>query len=1120
MKNSIIKEFNHLKTTNVFRIMKLSAFFLFLCVAQLYAAGAYSQTTVVRIQKNTLTLQELITEVESQTGFLFIFSKEDIDVSREMKIKTKSRQISDILKDVFENSNITYKFVEQYITLRKMQEAEVNLLASFAQSPKITITGVVKDTNGEPVIGANISEKGGGSNGTISNVDGQFTLEVSPGATLVVSYIGYNTLEIAVGNQTSLNITLDESNLALDEVVVVGYGVQKKVNLTGAVSVVRSDEIMQRKVGQTSAVLQGLAPGVSVTQRSGQPGRDGGAISIRGKTTLGNNDALILVDGVEMDLNNIDPTLIESISVLKDAASSSIYGSRAANGVILVTTKRGSIDTFSATYSGSVGWQKPTDLPKMVNVFDFMEMTDIAYQNMGTSPIFGPERIAEWRANYLTDPDHYPNTDWQKLVLKDSGFENTHFLTVSGGSKRVKALLSIGRVDQKGYLYNTGYERNSLRLNTDIQIIDQLTAKADIHIKQSKIGEPSWTSYADNGPGSIIHWMTRSYPTEVGILQNGEWGEGHNGWNPIAKSKDGGTKTEDAPSITANLSLIFKPVEWLFVDFGYAPNYWWSNTSTFVKALQTYKQDGSPGYLDPGVSSLREESRRDHRNQLHLTANFNKTFNSHTISALAGFQQEEYRMTRFDGYREDFVFPNYPVLDAGGAEVQKANGTAEEWAIRSFFGRVNYNFMSKYLFEANLRTDGSSRFAEGKRWGYFPSFSVGWRLSEENFWEPLRSTVDELKITGSWGQLGNQNIGTYPSISTINLSATKYIFNDKVMNGATITNMANKEISWETTESWNIGLTTRLWNKLSISGDYYYKKTRDILLTLDIPRIIGLSAPYQNAGVVENKGWDLEIRYTDNDQPLKYSIAFNLSDVRNKVLDLRGVEDNGLQVNREGYAMYSLLGYDCLGYITEADFDASGKYTGPVQNSGNVAPGDLKYKDQNGDNEITPSDQVIMGNVIPRFSFGFNAFLEYKGFDFNLLLQGVGKADGYITGQGILPFWEGSGAQEQHKDYWTPENRNAKFPRLTFNGTNNTQNSSFWMKNAAYLRLKNIQLGYTLPARMTQVAFVKKLRFYVSGQNLFTLDDFWDGYDVEAPVGLGGFYPQTRVFTCGLDITF
>ncbi|MDR0430591.1 MAG: TonB-dependent receptor, partial [Tannerellaceae bacterium] len=1062
-------------------------------------------------------VREVLKSIEKTSDYRFFYNDDLPGLEANVSIRVEKGTITAVMNQVAQQAGLAYSIRDNNQVILSAKEA-------VPQQPARLLIGTVTDESGEPVIGANIKEKGT-TNGTVTDADGNFSLDVPENAVLQISYIGYITQEISVlpsltgGGGKPLIIRLIEDTQALDEVVVVGYGVQKKINLTGAVSVIKSDEIMQRQVGQTSAALQGLVPGVSVTQRSGQPGRDGGSISIRGKTTLGNNDALVLVDGVEMDLNSIDPSLIESISILKDAASSAIYGSRAANGVILVTTKRGSADTFSAHYSGSVGWQKPTDLPKMVDVFDFMEMQDIAYQNMGTTPIFGSERIAEWRANYLTDPDHYPNTDWQKEVLKDNGFENNHFLTVSGGSKRVKALLSIGRVDQKGYLHNTGYERNSLRLNTDIQVIDQLTAKADIHVKYGKMREPAWV-WSNNGPASIIHWMTRSYPTEVAILQNGEWGEGHNGWNPIAKSKDGGVKTEEAPSITANLSLIFKPVEWLTVDFGYAPNYWWENTSTFVKALQTYKSDGTPGYLDPGVSSLREYSARAHRNQLHFTTNFNKSFNAHNINALAGFQEEIFRVDRFSGYREDFVFPDYPVLDAGGIEVQRADGAAEEWGIRSFFGRFNYNFMSKYLLEATIRADGSSRFAKGKRWGYFPSFSAGWILSEEKFWTNLRSTVDYLKITGSWGQLGNQNIGTYPSISTVNLSAAKYIFDDKVFNGATITNMANKEISWETTESYNVEISGRLWNKLSVSLDYYYKKTRDILLTLDIPKIIGLNAPYQNAGIVENKGWDLDIRYVNYEHPLRYSLAFNLSDVKNKVLDLRGIENTGLQVNREGYAMYSLLGYESLGFITESDFDDSGKYIGPVQNSGNVAPGDLKYKDQNEDNEITPTDQVIIGNVIPRYFFGLNVFLEYKGLDFNFLMQGTGKADGYISDHGILPFYNGSGAQEQHKDYWTPENRDAKFPRLTFNDANNIQYSSFWLKNAAYLRLKNLQLGYTIPLHITQKASIKKLRFYVSGQNLFTLDYFWDGYDVEAPVGDGSFYPQTKVFTCGIDITF
>jgi TonB-linked SusC/RagA family outer membrane protein len=1085
---------------------------------QLYAENTFSQSTTVHIRKNTLTLRELISEIEDQTDFLFIFSKDDINVGDKLKINTKSRQIGDILSDAFKNSGITYTFTEQYITLRKISEAEKISAADGSQQTGKRITGRVVDTDNEPVIGANIKEKGATANGTVTDAEGNFSLDVADNAILQVSFIGYITQEVGVSSAAGGNhlvIKLLEDTQALDEVVVVGYGTMKKVNLTGAVSVVKSDEIMQRKVGQTSAALQGVAAGVAVTQRSGQPGRDGGSISIRGKTTLGNNDALILVDGVEMGINDIDQSLIESISILKDAASSAIYGSRAANGVILVTTKRGQTDQFSATYNGSVGWQQPTNLPKIVDAFDFMGMQDIAYINSGATPIYGETRINEWRNNYLTNPDYYPNTDWQEETLKHAGFENSHNFTMSGGTNKIKALLALGRIDQNGFISNTGYVRNTIRLNTDLQISKHLKAKADLHVKQAKFTEPA------KGTEYIIHWMNRIPPTQAAVYQNGQWGEGWNGDHPVAASKDGGTRVENASSITANLSLQYQPVEWLSAEFGYAPNYWQSHISNFNKAVQTYKADGATSFLNPDRSTLTEVAVRYHQNLMHFTTNFDKTFGYHNVKALLGFQQEEYRMDRFEGYRETFVFPDYPVLNAGGIDVQRSSGTAEEWGIRSYFGRINYAFMNKYLFEANLRADGSSRFTKDNRWGYFPSFSLGWRLSEERLWEPVKNTVDELKIIGSWGQLGNQNIGSsYPTVSTINLTSTKYIFNGGIQNGATATAMANKGLVWETTESWNAGLNARLWHKLSITGDYFYKKTNDILLTLDIPRIIGLSAPYQNAGVVENRGWEVDIRYSDYDHELKYSVSFNLSDVKNKVLDLKGQENSGLQVNREGYPMFSLNGYKSIGYITEADFDESGKYTGPVQNGGNVAPGDLKYKDQNEDNVITPADQVIFGNVIPRYTYGFNAFLEYKGFDFSFLIQGVGKADGYITDHGIMPFFNGAGAQEQHKDYWTPTNRNAAFPRLVFNGANNTQYSSFWMKDAAYLRLKNIQLGYTLPARITRIINIKRLRIYAGAQNLFTIDKFWDGYDVEAPIGNGGYYPQTIVYTCGLDIKF
>ncbi|MBY5959186.1 TonB-dependent receptor [Membranicola marinus] len=977
----------------------------------------------------------------------------------------------------------------------------------------LNVTGRVVDTNGEPLIGVNILVKGSNL-GTATDVDGRFSFsDIADQAILLVSYIGYRSQEVAVNGQTSLTIVMQEDVKTLDEVVVVGYGTQKKVNLTGAISTLDGDDLARRQVGQSSMLLQGVAPGVVVTQRFGQPGKDGGAISIRGKTTLGNSNPLILVDGVERNINSVDPSSIESISVLKDAASSAIYGSRASAGVILVTTKRAKdSDRVTVSYNSYFGKQTPIDLPDMVGAIDHMLLTNEAYVNTGRSQLYSDDFIEEYRNNMATNPDKYPNTDWYDEVLTGNGYMQNHFLSFSGGTKSARFSASLGYLDQNGIMENTNYKRYTFDINSDLVLAKGLSAKLDAHIVQNDIVDPT------RGTSAAIHWAGRIPANQGGRLSDGSWGEGWNGDNPIAFTRDGGLRKSHSPTAVLNLGLIYDPKDWLSMNFYYSPHYWQSNTSAFNKSIQTYGGDGSLSYKTPQRSTNNTRHSRSLTNNLRGTVTLSETFGSHNISFLAGYQQEDFRSDDFSGYREKYAFPDYPVLSSGGEENQRASGGASEWALQSVFGRLNYNFNEKYLLEGNFRYDGSSRFAKGNKWGVFPSFSAGWRISEESFFESAKDVVDNLKIRASWGKLGNQRIGTYPFSSDINLGLS-YVFNNQIVDGAGITSLANREISWETTTASNLGLDVTVFNRFNLVAEYFYKVTDDILLALDIPLTVGLSAPDQNAGKVENRGWELGLNYGQWDKEFKYEIGFNLSDVKNKILDLKGITRSGTTVNHEGHEMHSIYGLEAAGLIQESDFDSEGNYNGPQQ-YGAFGAGDIKYVDQNGDGVIDANDYKIIGGTIPRLTFGLNFNAEYRDFDFSIFLQGVGKANGLIRNQGIMPFFLGGTVQEQHKDRWTPDNINSTFPRFAFNETNNEKVSSFWMKNAAYGRVKNVQLGYSIPPSLLFNGGFQKLRVYFSGQNIFTLENFWDGYDVEAPVGSGGYYPQVKTYSFGIDIRF
>ncbi len=1095
---------------------KLTLFLTLFCVLQLSATG-YSQTRL-NVDSRNKTVKEVLSVIETQSDFRFFYNEKFIDLNRKVDFEIKNQSIEDVMDQLFGDSEVTFKIMNNNLIV---------ITPGETQQEK-SVKGKVTDAEGLPLPGVSVIIKGTAT-GTVTNADGEYSIPNVPANTILqLSFVGLKTLEVAVGDQTTVNVVMEEESIGIEEVVAVGYGTQKKANLTGAVSTVSLPQMEKRTVAQTSLALQGLVPGVTVTQRSGKPGGDGGIISVRGKTTIGNNDVLVLIDGVESSINSIDPKSIESISVLKDAASAAIYGNRAANGVILITTKRAEDGKAYVSYNSYVAKGVPTNVPQYVGAVDFMKYISIAKRAVGMTPEYSEEYIQEYAEGVARKDPNYPDVDWFDATATNNGLITNHFLTISQGTKEIKSLTQAGYMSQNGITENTNFKRYTLRSNTDYNISSKFAVRSDIALVYTDAKEPSKLSTGYN-------WVGRIPANQAAYLADGRYGPGWQGVNPVAYYKDGGTLNNTAPSGIMNFVATFKPVEDLELQGQYALNYWEGHTTNWNKRVQLYLNDGTPDPQTQSKSTLTETTSRSLRNLLIGRATYKKSFNdAHNIKVMAGYQQETFWNKWHTGYREVFPFPDYPVLNAGGEENQKASGSASDYALQAFFGRINYDFKGKYLFEANLRYDGSSRFAEDYRWGLFPSVSGGWRVSEEPFWSSIKDVVTNFKLRASWGQLGNQNTlnGYYPSQSTVNLG-TNYIFDKGITSGAAITTMANSIISWETTTMTNIAIEFNLLKKLDFTAEYYYRQTDDILLNLDIPLIIGLTAPAQNAGKLENKGWEIAASYNDKFGDFNFSAMFNISDVRNKILDLKGINETGLTVNREGYPMQSLYGYEADGYIVPEDYDENGTYMGATQ-IGNFGPGDIKYKDQltedtdgdgipdAGDGVINTSDQVIIGSTIPRYTFGLNLFGEYKGFDINVLFQGVGKADGYVWGHSIGSFYEGGSMPEIGKDYWTNENRDAMFPRLAFNNSNNQQNSSFWVKDAAYLRLKNVQLGYTVPGNILSKIGISNLRFYVSTDNVFTVTKFWKYFDVESPIlsGYGNFYPIMRTTTIGIDLKF
>lgn len=988
----------------------------------------------------------------------------------------------------------------------------------------LTVSGKVTDESGELILGASVLLKGT-SIGTITDVDGNYTLQVTDAnGTLVFSYIGYQTVEVPINGRSVIDQSMVSIVTELGEVVVVGYGTQKKVNLTGSVVNVGGKDIANQPVMQTSNALIGKMPGVTVSQNSGQPGSDAATIRIRGIGTLGNSDPLVLIDGVPGNMNGVDPRDIADISVLKDAASASIYGSRAANGVILVTTKRGEGGAVKVNYNGYAGWQSPTELPEYLGGYDYMTLYNLARQNIGQSPAYTQAYIDGWQANHLTDPDQYPNTDWVDEIFTEKGFQQHHSVQLSGGSDLARVMASLSYMDQGGNIANFNYKRYNARINTDLKVSEKVSFNFDLNLRRGVREQPS------AGLTYVVREAFRDPPIYASRFANGTWGPGWSGQNPVAAVHDGGINEEQFNYVRAIIRANYQPVKGMNLSVMYSPQYNDDSGHDFRKQYPFYNYgDVSPSRY-PTRNVLTQDNFKTLNNNFNAIATYEKTVGDHFIKGLVGYELITNNYRWFRASRDSYALQDYQQLNAGSRDNMQNEGSGHEWGLQSYFARVNYDFKGKYLLEANVRRDGSSRFAEGRKYGTFPAFSAGWRVSEEPFFEGV-GFINELKLKASWGQLGNQNIGEYPFASTIALGQD-YLFGGNVVSGAAQLALANKEISWETTETSNFGVDLgMLQNRLTVSAEYYVRNTSDILLRLPIPMTIGLNEPYQNAGKVRNTGWDLGLGWADEINEFSYGVNFNISDVKNEVVDLMGTGPHisGAQIRQEGYPINSIFGYRSAGlFQSQEEIDGS-----PAQ-IGAVSPGDIRYVNQltidtdgdgvkdAADNLINAEDRVVIGDPFPRYMYGMNLTAGFKGFDLSVMFQGVGQRDVLATGDAIWAFYNGGKIQEWHRDYWTPENPDASYPRLVATTShNNFQNTDYWVYDASYLRMRNLTVGYSFPSELMQRISVNRLRLYFSGQNLLNFHNMPQGWDPEIPNETqGALYPITKVYSLGIDLTF
>jgi len=979
-----------------------------------------------------------------------------------------------------------------------------SVVSLHAQTMKIK--GTVYEEGRIPLIGVTVIEKGT-SNGVITNIDGNFEITAEAKSILEISYIGFKTQEIPVNNRNFLEATLESEEVTLDDVIVVGYGTQKKINLTGAVSSVDNKDLTNRPVINVAEALQGTTSGLIIQQSNSAPGSRP-SINIRGLNTMNNNDPLVLIDGIVGDIQNVAISDIEQISVLKDAASTAIYGSRASNGIILITTKKGTKGTQQINYDFNIGWQEPTAYPKVVDSWTFAELTNEAQVNSGNVPKYTAEDIAGFR-------NGGPNYKWLDLIYRTSPMQS-HNLSVTGGNDKTTYLISGGYLGQESMFVGPDYglKRYNARLNLSHRLYSNLKIDVTTSYTRNELTEPA--KFLDQ----IVRQSVRMPPFYAPKDEEGNWTtpSGSNS-NALARLMEGGSVKDANDDLSGTITAEWNIIKGLKLS-----------GMVGAQLLNKQKHTNSPAINYPAagsgdaVNEMKEGFNRTQNITTNLLLSYEKEIGKHRFAGMGGYsyEGETYRWFNTGRIFEDMKY------DALGDEVKSDavsnSGGGRSLVMHSLFARLNYNYDERYLFEFNIRDDISSKFAKGNRNAIFPSLSVGWRISEEVFFENMKDCFPNVKLRGSWGLVGNNRIELYQYLERVKVNQS-YLFGDKLVNTA-VFESSNPDIKWETTQMSNVGLDLGLLNNnLNITLEYFDNTTRDILVQLPVSSIYGLSAPIQNASKVNTWGWETSVNYNLKTGPANHRFTLNVSDSRNKVADNKGRTDisggDFVTIIREGYPLWSYYGYKSDGFFqNQEEIDK-----GPRLVARAPKPGDIRYTDKNGDGFIKENDdRFVLGNRFPRYTFGFTYGIDFKGFDFSMFWQGVGKRSVWISGVGSQAFannFEGP-VFDCHIDRWTPENPNADYPRLTTGNEslNNSQKSDFWIENGAYLRLKNIRLGYTLPTKFLRNAVIKQVKVYTGIQNALTFSKMRSGWDPEVEQNNAGQHAVSRVYSLGLNVKF
>lgn len=1117
MKNNTLSGrycFKNPRFKQIFRIMRISTFLLMVCVFCSYAGNAHSQNVKVSIRMNNVKLDKILNEIENQTDYLFIYNNQ-VDINKITSVKVKNEAVAQVLDKILSGTGINYELEGTHIILTT--EAIKDL---HAQQQAKTVTGTVTDVSGEPIIGANIRIKGT-TTGTITDIDGNFSIEAEPQSVIEVSYIGYLTQETVINNQKSIRFLLKEDTKTLDEVVVIGYGVQKKADLTGSVANINTEKLNTQSNANIGQALQGKIAGVDIVSQGGAPG-SGTRIMVRGIGTLNNASPLYIVDGMYMNsIDHINPNDIASIDVLKDASSAAIYGSRAANGVIIVTTKEGSNTEGKPIIDLSVnlGISTASKFLDMLDAKGWAEVTTIARQAIGKPAL-----------DMATDLANKPDNDWQDIMFRPALMQNYN-LSVKGGGKYSTYYTGLGYFNQDGIVKGTNYQRYNIQSKNDY--------KRGIF----SAGTNLIISFSHDKPlhqelrGGMIGTILQSVPTlekyddtrEGGY--GGTYGDVVNIPYPLAIIDDNiMDRYNENVKIFANLYAQIELFKGLKYKLNLTPDFSFERYKNYLNKYDF-------GLATNSITQLTERQRRRRNILVENLLTFDRTFGEHKISALAGYTYQDSRFRHIQAYGEGLP-QGLEEIDA--ATTNRSNeGNSWRSVLTSILGRVFYSYQNKYLFTATIRRDGSSKFGKNNRYGYFPSFSLGWNVAEEKFMENVH-WLDQLKLRGGYGVLGNQEIDNYQYSSTITTGINYPDGNGGLLQGAFPKNFANPDIKWEETAMTNVGIDFMAFNnRLSLTADYYVKNTKDILLTVPIPISSGgANDPIRNAGKIRNNGFEFNLGWMDQPNPdISYGINLIGSFNKNKVIamgsesgSIKGGSTNQNITTSETKAGYPIGGYwliSTAGYFNSQEevnaYAKDGKKIQPV-----AEPGDIKFVDANNDGVINDDDRVFQGSPFPDFTFALNGNMRYKNFDLSIGLQGVlGNKIYNATRQTLEDVTKGSNFLASCLDYWTPENKNASHPRLTWDDPNrNTRaESDRYLENGSYLRLRSVQLGYTFPQTWFKGA-IQHARVYINAENLFTITSY-SGYspDVNADnANYRGFdnfiYPTNRTFMLGLNVTF